>query len=70
MQEQLESLQNDYLNEKDEPARLEKGNANIQKSVSHMENEKKKSSDEVSATEAVLKKLKDQVHTISETVEA
>jgi uncharacterized protein (DUF3084 family) len=59
MQDQLEGLNSDYAKEKDEPARLEKGNCNIQKSVDHMENEKRKSIDEVVATEAVLKKLKD-----------
>jgi hypothetical protein len=36
-------LTRDYNKEKDEPARLAKGNANIQKSVDHMVNEKKKS---------------------------
>ena len=34
-----------------------------------MENEKRKASDKVVVTEAVLKKLKDQVQTISDTVE-
>lgn len=45
MNDELDDLTQVYQKEKDEPARLEKTNTNIQKSVAHMEKEKQKVTD-------------------------
>jgi len=63
-------LNRDYIKEKDEPARLAKGNANIQKSVDHMKNEKTKSDQLLDERKKMNEKMNQRLKELSDQVQA
>ena len=54
LKERIESLQQDFLKERDEPIRLGKGNENLKKAVEHLRSDLEKLESDTKTVEAGL----------------